>query len=436
MSVAILPRLRRARAPIKPASAARPACEPADTVFVQCEHDIVEAICRARERRCEVRAVGGKGSKNDCYGTSGLCLDLHNYGAVLAFDGRAVTVQAGIKMGRLNEFLRHRGAIVPTCGEWQGATVSGSLATGSHGGSSRHGIHATSVLSFRLVTADGGVIDVDRAHPQFEHVAVSLGALGVVSTVTLACQPAFHLEMETRVVPFKAYLRDNSAMNQDADFLAAVWFPAARSVLTFSAHRVDGCRHGGNRLARFGMRTFLFDCAKRYLDLDFVDNAHLARQWFDDGDRIICPLEDLTPKMRVLKALSQDWRATELAVPLAHAPEALERLERVLHDHDEAMLNAVGVRSSPADAFSLSPCYGRDTFWIDVFFDDRNNTFAYDLAEVAQQMDARCHWGKYVSLDPPYLRAQYPRMDAFRRARAALDPERLFDNDYTRRMGL
>jgi L-gulonolactone oxidase len=436
MPVAVLPRIRIARTPIKPASAGRPTCEPAEIARVQCERDIVDAVCRARERLCEVRPVGGKGSKNDCYGTSGLCLDLSNYGAVLAFDGRTVTVQAGIKMGRLNEFLRHRGAIVPTCGEWQGATVSGSLATGSHGGSSRHGIYPTSVLSFRLVAADGRVLDIDRANPLFEHAGVSVGTLGVVSTVTLACEPAFHLEMETRVVPFREYLRDYAALNQASEFFAAVWFPTARSVLTFSAHRVDGCRHGGQRLARFGIRTFLFDCAKRYLDLDVVDDAYLARRWFDDGDRIICPLEDLSTKMRVLKTLSQDWRETELAIPQERAPEALERIERVLHDHDEAMLNALGVRSSPADAFSLSPCHGRDTFWIDVFFDEWHNTFVYDLADVAQEFDARCHWGKYISLDPAHLRAQYPRMNAFRDVRAALDPAGLFANDFTRRTGL
>jgi len=436
MSVAVLPKIRLARAPIRPASAAYPAREPAEIVHVQCERDIVDAVRRARERMCEVRSIGGRGSKNDCYGTSGLSLDLASYGAVLAFDGRTVTAQAGIKMGRLNEFLRHRGAIVPTCGEWQGATLAGSLATGSHGGSSRYGIHPTSVLSYRLVTADGETIDVGRADPRFEHVGVSVGMLGITSTVTLACEPAFQLEMETRVLPFKDYLRDHGAMNRAADAFAAVWFPTARSVLTFSAHRVEGRRHAGERLARFGIRTFLFDCASRYLDLNVVDDAYLARRWYDDGDRIICPLEDLTAKMRVMRSLSRDWRETEVAVPVPKAEEVLERVERVLHDHEEAMLNAVGLRSSPADAFSLSPCCGRDTFWFDVFFDEWNNTFVYDLGDVAQDYGARCHWGKYISLDPGYLCAQYPRLDAFRRLKAELDPDGLFSNAYTRRLGM
>jgi L-gulono-1,4-lactone dehydrogenase len=436
MSVGVLPKLRLTRPSVKPVSAARPASEPAETLQVQCERDIVDAVCLARERMCEVRPFGGKGSKNDCYGTDGLSLDLSGYGGVLAFDGRTVTVQAGMKVGRLNEFLRHRGAIVPTCGEWQGATVSGSLSTGSHGGSSHYGIHPTSVIRFRLVTADGLAMDIGRDSPYFEHAGVSMGMLGVISTVTLACEPAFHLELQTRVVPLDDYLRDCVTNGNAASFSAAVWFPTVRRVLTFTANRVPARAATGPRMQRFSIKTFLFDAASRYLDMDVVSDDHLAHTWVDEGDRILCPIEDTTAKMRVLRALSHEWRATELAVPVEAAPVVIERIDRVLHDHRDSMLNATGLRMSPADTFSLSPCYGRDTFWIDVFFDEWDRQFAYDLAETVADYGGRCHWGKYLALDPAHLRAQYPRLNQFRMAKAELDPDRLFDNAYTRRMRL
>jgi len=434
MSVGVLPKLRLTHPSVKPVSVAHPASEPAETLQIQCERDIVDAVCMARERMCEVRPFGGKGSKNDCYGTDGLSLDLSGYGGVLDFDGRTVTVQAGIKVGRLNEFLRHRGAIVPTCGEWQGATVSGSLATGSHGGSSHYGIHPTSVLGLRLVTADGRVMNIGRDSPYFDHAAVSIGMLGVISTVTLACEPAFHLELETRVVPLDDYLRDYVGQGNAADFSAAVWFPTVHRVLTFTANRVPPRAHAGPRMQRFSVKTFLFDAAARYLDQDVVSDEHLAHTWVDDGDRILCPIEDLTAKIKVLRVLSQDWRATELAVPVEAAPEVIERIDRVLHDHRDALLNAVGLRMTPADGFSLSPCFGRDTFWIDVFFDEWDSLFAYDLADAVADSGGRCHWGKYLTLDPAHLRGQYPRLDEFRTARAALDPDGLFANAYTRRM--
>jgi L-gulonolactone oxidase len=436
MSVAVLPKIGFTRTPGRPVSAARPSQAPAEIIPVQCEHDIVGAICAAHERACAVRAVGGLGSKNDCYGTDGLSLDLSGYGGVLAFDGRTVTVQAGMKMGRLNDFLRRRGAIVPTCGEWQGATVAGSLATGSHGGSSHYGIHPTSVLGLRLITANGQALDVGRDSPYFDHAILSMGTLGVISTVTFACEPAFHLELETRVVPLSEFLRDHAACSEAADFFAAVWFPTVHRVLTFTANRVPPRAHTGPRMQRFSVKTFLFDAAARYLDLDVVSDEHLARTWVDDGDRILCPIEDLTAKMKVLRTLSRDWRETELAVPVDVAPDVIERIDRVLHDHRESMLNAAGFRMTPADGFSLSPCSGRDTFWIDIFFDEWDCGFAYELAEVVEGFDGRCHWGKYLTLAPDYLCAQYPRLDEFKAARRALDPDGLFANHYTRRLGL
>jgi FAD/FMN-containing dehydrogenase len=189
-------------------------------------------------------------------------------------------------------------------------------------------------------------------------------------------------------------------------------------------------------MPRFSAKTFLFDAAARYLDLDVICDDHLAHTWVDEGDRILCPIEDLTAKMKVLRALSRDWRETELAIPAETAPSVIERIDRVLHDHRDSMLHAAGLRMSPADAFSLSPCFDRHTFWIDVFFDEWDSLFAYDLAEAVEDCGGRCHWGKYVALDPAHLCGQYPRLEEFRQVKRELDPDGLFANAYTRRIGL
>jgi L-gulonolactone oxidase len=438
MSIAVLPKLGFTLASGRPVSVprpdARPAESPAATIHVQCERDIVDAVCTARERRCAVRPIGGKGSKNDCYGTDGLCLDFGGYGGVLAFDGRTVTVQAGMKMGRLNEFLRRRGAIVPTCGEWQGATVAGSLATGSHGGSSRHGIHPTSVLAVRLITADGRALNVGRDSPYFDHAVVSMGMLGVISTVTFACEPAFDLELETRVIPFDRFLRDHAALDAANEFLASVWFPAARRVLTFAANRVASKPHNGPRMQRFSVTTFVLDALSRYFDINLVTDDRLAHCFVDEADLVICPIEDVSPKMHALRALSRDWRATEPAVPAGSAADALASLDRVLRTHRHAMLNAVGLRTSAADSFSLSPCFGRRMFWIDLFLARGSGGAMDDVAAALEGFGARCHWGKFVGLGAAHLCRQYPRLAEFRRVREALDPDRLFANAYTRRI--
>lgn len=409
---------------------------PNPSVVIECEADIVRAVCAARESGGTIRAVGARGSKNGCWDTEGVVLDLSGYDAVIAFDGTSVTVQAGMRIGRLNAFLRARGKVVPTCGEWQGATVVGSTATGSHGGSAHHGIHSSSILSIRIVTASGEVVDIGQESPHFNHAAVSMGLLGVVSTITLSCVDAFHLELETRVLPFDRFLHEHDALTRGAEFFATVWFPSARRVLTFSANRVPARAPTAPRMERFSITTILLDAASRYLDVHGISDRLLAGRSVDHADRIICPIAAGSKRVQTMRAVSTGVKAMEAAVPLATAPEALLRLDRMLHEHRHARLNAVGLRPSLADSFSLSPCHERDTLWVDLFFRGGYPGFAATLASTTEELEGRCHWGKHIGLSARQFATQYRRLPEFRRARAELDPDRIFASPFTRSIGL
>jgi len=419
-------------APAEATAAPTRGCRAPASVAVECERDIVNAVCAAREGGHAVRGVGARGSKSDCYRTDGVSLFFDLYDRIVSFDGRTVTVQAGAKIGRLNEFLRRRGAVIPTCGEWQGATVAGSIATGCHGGSSRHGVHSSSIASLRLILADGTPLEVDRQSAYFDHAAVSIGAMGIVSTVTLNCTEAFHLELETRVVPFGRFVRDHAALDGASEFFSAVWFPSARRVLTFAANRVPARVPTKHRMERFSVSTFLLDMASRWLHLNGVTDERFAGRCVDTADRILCPIPDRTARVRALRTISRDWLAMEVAVPVASAGDALVRLDRLLRANPHAMLNAVGLRSSAPDAFSLSPCHGRRTFWVDLFYRRRSRQFGDALALTLEGLQGRCHWGKHVGLGMQHLRGQYPRFAEFLQARAALDPDGVFSSPFLR----
>ena len=154
---------------------------------VTSEEDIVAAVRAARESGLTVRGHGSLGSKNACHATAGLALRFDRYDRVVEVDGPRVVAQAGVTVAALNAVLRRHGLVLPTQGEWLGATVAGALATGVHGGSLAHGILPTSVAAIRLITADGGALDVRRGTELFDHAAVSLGVLGITSTVTFEC---------------------------------------------------------------------------------------------------------------------------------------------------------------------------------------------------------------------------------------------------------
>jgi L-gulonolactone oxidase len=405
-------------------------------IDITCENDIVRAVLAAREGGYSVRAIGARGAKNDSYKTDGVTLKFDRYNQVIAFNDDSVKVQAGITIGELNKFLSERGKIIPTCGEWQGATIAGSIVTGAHGGSVRHGIHATSCLSVRLITANGETLDIGRGDPNFDHAVVSMGLFGVVSTITLTCENAFYLKLETRMLPFEQYVRDHTTLNSSAEFFAAIWFPVARLVQTFSSNRVPPQATTEPRIERFSIKTLLLDTTSRYTGISAIFNRRLNRSFIDRGHRILCPIPDRSKRVQWGLAVSRNWKAMEAALPLSFANEALMNLDKLLNSNRRTMLNAVGLRTSPADNFTISPCHNRDTLWIDLTFRRGNSEFAEELCAIIETFQGRCHWAKHIGLSASPLGHQYPKLSEFRRLREVLDPNGMFCNSFTRSIDL
>ncbi len=403
--------------------------------LVRREEDIVSAVAAARDEGEAVRVVGSAGSKNDCYRTDGRALWFGEYNRVLAIDGPRVVVQAGATVGQLNTVLRQHGLAVPTHGEWAGATLGGALATGTHGGALSHGIFASSIASLRVVTATGHVLELHRGTELFDHAAVSLGALGIVSTVTFDCVERFHLELVMRPVSFDTYLDTLESASREHEYFSAVWVPSARRVITFAADRVPAPARTQARRERFSVSTFLLSLLSRRVGLHAFPDSWFTARAVDGCEDVLSPIQDKSHRVQVLRFLSRDWKAAEPAVPFASAAHTLADLEGLLHRRRSVLTNPVGLRASAGDGFSLSPCYGQAMFWIDLFFNG-NQAFAAELRDFFEARGARCHWGKHVLLSAGHLKSQYPRWEAFHSARRALDPGELFGNAFTRRFGL
>lgn len=407
-------------------------------VEVADEEAVSRAVKRVREEGGRLRATGSGGSKSEVTSTPGLALDLRQPDRLLGVDGDAVTVPAGMTSGRLQELLGAEGLTLPTVGEWRNATVAGALATGTHGGSARWGIMATSLRSVRLVTGTGEIREVTRGDADFAHVAVSLGALGVVTSVTLECVPRFSLRMGTDVVSFDEYLGDPVAQESRNEFHASVWVPSARRVIRFGADRAPRPDRPSSRKERFGRWTaFATFLARRLGFHRAVSSKLLGWTAVADGADILSPL-DVPPRVARFRNVAnavRRRRAAELAVPAARAGEALDRFDAFFRDHSRPLNNPVGLRLSPADDFTVSPCQGRDTLWLDIFYDE-DEAFQAGLAALGDEFDARCHWGKTLALPPEELVARYSGWDDFRAARDRLDPDQLFANDFTDALGL
>lgn len=402
---------------------------------VRTERDVVHAVRTARDEGRTIRAAGSGGSKNGAYHTNGMVVRTDALNHLIAVHGNLVTVSPGMTCGRLNMLLRGYGLVLPGVGEWECATIGGSIATATHGGSATHGIMATAVRALQFVDGQGRVHRIERGQPDFEHVVVSLGSIGIVSAVTLECVPRFALRLDTDVVAFADYARDPVAQESRTEFHASVWVPSAGRVIRYAADRVIA-PSGGRRQLRFGPRTAMAATLSRTVHMHgAVSPALFTSSCRADCAAILSPIAVAPRVVRWIWATAGSLRAAELAFPADRATAVLAALADLARRHPSALANPVGLRVNAADGFSLSPCFGRATLWTDMFY---RSSPAFDeaLRDIAQRFDARCHWGKHLAIPTAEIRTRYPRWNEFVAACRRYDPRERFANPLTTALGI
>ena len=182
-----------------------------------------------------MRALGSGHSFTPAAATSGAALDLSGWAGVTSADSQTglVTVRSGTTIRALNATLDALGLAMPNLGDIDAQTISGAISTGTHGTGARLGGIATQVAALEIVLADGSVVSCSaQERPDlFSAARVSLGALGVISTVTLRCVPAFTLAADERPMPLGEVTARFAEFAADNDHFEFYWFPYGRNAL-------------------------------------------------------------------------------------------------------------------------------------------------------------------------------------------------------------
>jgi nucleoside-diphosphate-sugar epimerase len=407
--------------------------EALEQIRVRSEADIVAAVERAARSGLSVRAAGAMGSKNGNFYTPGLALDLAEYDRLVSVRGDRVTVQAGMRLRELYRVLNGHGLALANVGEWSGATVAGALSTGTHGGSIRHGSMASLIDSLKLVLADGSVRAIGREHSLFDYVGVSFGVFGIVSEVTLRCEPRFQLRLEKSVVRFEDFQSHFECLNAEREYWAAVWIPSTRQVAVYAADRSSSAPTRARREERYCLANLARCWLSNRLGGDPIPRENSPAAVVGDWNEILAPIGDSG-----LACWANDHfrlpLEIEVAVPVGEAERVLGELSALFERARRFPSAPVGLRCGAAEGFKLSPCYRRDSLWITLFVGDES--LSRKASQLLARHGCRFHWGKNLSLPAEHVRAQYEAWPEVVRLKRELDPQGLFSNAFTRRFGL
>jgi L-gulono-1,4-lactone dehydrogenase len=414
---------------------------PAREVEPASVEELVSAVRKAAEDGLKVKAVGSGHSFTAIAATDGVMIRPQLLTGIRHIDRAAgtVTVEAGTPLRRLNAALAREGLSLTNMGDIMVQTVSGATSTGTHGTGRDSGSIAAQIRGLELVTADGTVLTCSEKENTevFAAARIGLGALGIVTAITFAVESLFLLTAREEPMPFERVLSDFDELWSENEHFEFYWFPHTGNTNTKRNNRSAGPERPVGRLVGWYEDELLsngvFQAANwvgRAVPATIPAIAQISSRALSARTYTDIPYKVYTSPRRVR------FVEMEYALPREAVVGTLRELKAMIDRSPLRISFPVEVRTAPADDITLSTASGRDTAYVAVHMFRGTPYQAYFTAaeRIFTAHEGRPHWGKVHTRDAEYLAGVYPRFGEFLALRDRLDPDRLFQNDYLRRV--
>lgn len=375
-----------------------------------------------------IRVLGSRHSFSDIADSQALVsLAALPGGIVVDRSASRASVPGAIRYGELAGDLARAGLALANMASLPHISVAGAIATATHGSGERIGNLASAVVGLEFVTSSGELHSTTQDDPEFPGLVVGLGAIGAVTRVTLAVEPAY--EMRQRVFEGLGW----DALLENFDAIVA----AGDSVSVFSrwGERVDqiwvksrvGSAPEVVREDLFGARAATVE---RHV-ISGLDPATCTPQLGVDG-----PWFERLPHFRMgFTPSSGEELQSEHLLARPDAAAAVLALRR-LAPRIAPLLQVSEIRVVAGDHLWMSTAYGRETVaihftWVPDL--EAVDAVLLEIEEALAPFQARPHWGKLFHARADELAPLYERHRDFLSLTERLDPRGALRNDWLRR---
>jgi decaprenylphospho-beta-D-ribofuranose 2-oxidase len=404
----------------------------------------------------------GRSYNNAAQNDGGLVISTAGMTDVLAFDRASgvVTCEAGVSLEQLMVRLLPSGWFVPVSPGTRQVTVGGAIAADVHGKNHHSaGSFARHVLSFDLLTADGGVRTVTPQSDAelFWGTAGGMGLTGIILRATLAMKKVdtSRLIVDTvRTADIDETMAYLAATDDDYDYTVA-WTDClatrgslGRSVITSGDFATIGELRYRDRGKPLAFKPSALIGAPPVFASGLINArtvALLNEAWFRKAPRrrtgeiqtigqFFHPLDGIRNWNRVygpagflqyqyvvpFEADEVVWRSLE-RISALRAPSFVTVLKR-FGAGDSGML------SFPMPGWTLALDFPSRTPWL--------RPLLSELDEMVLEAGGRLYLAKDSRIPAEMMPAMYPRYEDFSRLRAKVDPAGVFASDLSRRLNL
>jgi alditol oxidase len=389
----------------------------------------VEQIRDIIRNNDKVKCLGSRHSFSKIADSNGSLISTEKMNAVLGLDkeNKTVTVEPGIRYGELAVYLQKNGFALHNLASLPHISVAGACATATHGSGVTNGTLASAVQALQIVDGNGELHNITKEQGDlFNGSVVNLGALGVVTSVTLNVIPDYQVQQVVyKNLPFeqlKLQLHEIMSSGYSVSLFTNWSGPVVNQVWVKKV--VDGTSQTpppGDFHGAVASPTDLHPVEDQSAETVTTQRG-IPGPWYERLPHFKMGFKPSTGK----ELQSEFFVSKENSLA---ALETIQSLGATIAPH----LFISEIRSIKADDFWMSPAYKKDCIAIHTTW-HQTRKVEEEMIPMFQEALAPYqptpHWAKLSVPDKAALERSFPRIADFRDLCSRFDPARKFQNDY------
>ena len=408
------------------------------------EAEIVDLVRYCRDNQRKLRVIGLQTSWNTLWYCPDVMMTTKYLNHIQEIDvkNRTITCESGVTLEQIHDALWEKGLTLDTAPAVDWVTVGGSVSTGSHG--SGPASNSSSMIGCRLITADGSIVEIGEGNELLDAVRISMGTLGVLSTITLKVVDAFYVSMDRVRIP----TRDWKRYLTEGEMSYLLWFPHTEYSVLAKCEVIRDPAEAERRAAEVSSKGFDAnnpdDVERLGVDINkpvsaIAGFANIMPSTFPARNRYLLDVlfqdvKKVGPAHEVLMSFrSAPIAGGEWSVPVARFEAALADMQAEIAKGD-FYLPIVWLKKVAGETAWLSAA-DEECVQCGIYHHLIEGTPSH-VKEMVTRIErlmlrhgGRPHVGKLIYLDPADLRRAYPKWDKFNALRRQMDPQGMFWSD-------
>lgn len=398
------------------------------------EKELQEIIAKSNK----VRFFGTKQSSADIASGTQTLIDISNYNKILSYNDaqKTITVQSGIILGDLLEAIEAKGWCIPCLPDINTITIGGALATGTHGTSGK--LLCEYVSSCTLVLADGSLKEIKEEDDLMNAIRVSLGVLGVFSTITFKCEPIYTLHVKEFPENDSEWLPKIKERLVKHDFLRILWLPHTDKGYVITGDKIDANTNIKEDLGpsylkhRRTASKILYKYTHIFPWITAIANKILYKGFFSSTKEHKGSLYQAT----VTKSRGSTLELAEWTISLDKFPEVFDELKTEINKWTNKSFIHIpmDIRFVYKDTSWLSYAYKKEIVTMGCVSRNAAKADTYQafksIEKIFLKHGGKPHWAKRFIAKDSELSKVYEKWEDFKLLRRKMDPTNKFLNPY------